>query len=354
MSRRLCVTCVWAVALVLQAPAAALGATKTVYAGPPARAAGAPEGLELNGFYREHVTVRVGDTVRWELRGFHNVLFAGEEEAPPLLVADTSRPYAGFRDAAGALLWFNGQPSVAFNPRVALGVGDRTFEGTDLHNSGLPLREGVSPYRLRFTRPGNFRYLCTVHPGMEADVKVVSRRRPVPSAAADRRAALREMRRDVRRANRLEGFRPRGNRVVSGHDRDAVAFLRFFPERRTIAAGETVEFSIDSVTEIHNVVFGAARYRLRQAGIDPVAPGGAEGPAGALQPRGVFPSEPPAAGTPNFDGTNHGNGFLNTGILDTNPLSPSPISARVRFPRRGTFTYECTIHPGMIGWVVVR
>lgn len=354
MDRRLRMALMVAVALALAAPPTALGATKTVYAGPPARAAGAPEGLELNGFYRERVTVRVGDTVSWELRGFHNVLFAGEEEPPPLLVTDASRPYAGFRDAAGASLWFNGQASVAFNPRVALRVGDRTFEGTDLHNSGLPLRPGVSPYRLRFTRPGNFRYLCTVHPGMEADVKVVSRRRTVPSAAEDRRAALREMRRDVRRANRLEGYSPRGNRVVSGHDRDEVAFLRFFPERRVIDAGESVEFSIDSVTEIHNVVFGPARYRLRQAGIEPMPAGGAEGPAGALEARGVFPSEPPDAGVPDYDGTNHGNGFLNTGILDTNALSPSPISARVRFSRRGTFVYECTIHPGMIGRVVVR
>ena len=48
-----------AVALALAAPPTALGATKTVYAGPPARAAGAPEGLGLNGFYREQVTVRV-------------------------------------------------------------------------------------------------------------------------------------------------------------------------------------------------------------------------------------------------------------------------------------------------------
>jgi plastocyanin len=343
-----------ALALALGAVPTTHAATKTVYAGPPTERppAGSPEGLNFNAFFRERVTVNVGDTVGWEFRGFHNVLFPGGEEEPALIVQDTSRPYSGFRDAAGAALWFNGQPSLAFNPVVAQPQGSSRFAGRGLRNSGLPLSDDARPYRLRFTRVGNYRYVCTVHPGMVGHVKVVSRRRSVPSPAADRQAAIPEMRRAVRRARRLAGYAPRGRRVVGGHDRGKVAFLRFFPQRERIRAGQSVEFSVDSRSEVHNVVFGPARYRRTHAGIERI-PSGLGEPSLALNPLGLLPSDPPPA-LPPYDGRNHGNGFLGTGLLDTDPDSPNPRSSRVTFSRRGEYEFECTIHPGMIGRVVVR
>jgi hypothetical protein len=106
-----------------------------------------------------------------------------------------------------------------------------------------------------------------------------------------------------------------------------------------------VRFSIDSKTEIHTVAFGPASYRddlensLILAQPQPTGP-----PRLQFNPQIFLPSDNPL---PAYDGTNHGNGFLNTGIMDTNPATPVPRSISVTFTKAGTYTYECTIHPGM-------
>ena len=56
---------------------------------------------------------------------------------------------------------------------------------------------------------------------------------------------------------------------------------------------------------------------------------------------------------PAYDGTNHGNGFLNTGNLDRDPATPSPGSTQVTFSKAGTYEYICLLHPFMKGSVVV-
>jgi plastocyanin len=53
-------------------------------------------------------------------------------------------------------------------------------------------------------------------------------------------------------------------------------------------------------------------------------------------------------------GVNHGNGFLNTGLLDDDISTPLDSKATVTFARRGTYPYICLVHPGMVGEVVVH
>lgn len=359
MTRRRSVTAlVVALLTALAVTSAAEAATKTVYAGPPfeKRPTGAPEFLDLNGFYRERVSVHVGDTVSWQFRGFHTVTFAGAQDAPPFVVPDPANPYRGLNDAAGAPFWFNGQPSLVLNPRAAAPSGGRATNGSAFRNSGLPPMEGrPKPYRLKFNRAGNFRYLCLVHPGMAGAVKVVSKRRAVPGARVDKAAALSEATRHVRHARRLAGFKPDGERVVAGHDRGAVSLFAFFPRDKSVKVGDTVEFGIDSRTEIHNVAFGPRAYRKRLAdGIITPRPSASPGPpALQLSPLIFLPSDPPPV-LPPSTGTNHGNGFLNTGALDTDNDSPNPPSSRITFTKAGTYQYECLIHPGMIGKINVR
>ena len=62
-----------------------------------------------------------------------------------------------------------------------------------------------------------------------------------------------------------------------------------------------------------------------------------------------LPSDP---ALPPYTGLNHGNGFLNTGVLETNPSTPPP-SVDVTFAAAGTFRFECTIHPGMQATITV-
>ena len=110
-----------AAALAAAPPAAA--ATKVVYAGPPEPPAGAPASLELDAFFRRHLTIRAGGRVRWEMRGFHTVTFIPKEAAAPKFVdIDLTRRMTGYRDATGAPYWFSdtGLPTL-FLGNVTLG-----------------------------------------------------------------------------------------------------------------------------------------------------------------------------------------------------------------------------------------
>jgi plastocyanin len=309
--------------------------------------------LDLNGFYRRQVTINVGDSVRWAFsrRVVHTVTFlAPGQSRPALEVPDPAHPYTGFTDGANVPFWFNGQPSLLIPPDHAFPQGGSSTDGRKYTNSGLSA-PAFRPYTLRFTRTGTFRYLCLVHPGMAGSVKVVPKGRPVPSARADRAAGIAELRRAVRRAQTLARFAPTGNNVVGGHDRGAVAWFRFFPSTKTISVGQSVRFSVSSTSEIHTVRFGPdAWHNPGEADLVMVQPQPTGPPR--LQFNGLIflPSDPVL---PPYTGTNHGNGFLNTGVIDTNPRSAAPASVDVTFTARGSFSFECTIHPGMQGTVTV-
>jgi plastocyanin len=354
MSMRRCLTVlVIATAAVAWAAPAAGAKTKVVFAGgPPPKPAQAgsarfPAALNLNGFYRRRATIHVGDSVRWifSRRVVHTVTFLKPgDRRPPLEVADPVHPYMGFADAAGAPFSFNGQPSLTIPPEHAFPQGGGSTDGTQYRNSGLSA-PAFKPYQLKFTKAGTFRYLCLVHPGMAGSVKVLPKRRGIPSARADRRARIAGFARAVGHARHLAAFQPRANTVVAGHDRGDVSWFRFFPSTTTIRAGQSVRFSIASKSEIHTAAFGPEAYRdalehqLIMAQPQPSGP-----PRLQFHPQIFLPSD---TVLPPYTGTNHGNGFLNTGVLDTNPQSPPPSSTSVTFTKRGSYVFECTIHPGM-------
>jgi plastocyanin len=358
LRRCLTVLAIATAAAVCAAPAAG-AKTKVVYAGgPPPKAAQAgsvrfPAALNLNGFYGRRVTIHKGDSVRWTFsrRVVHTVTFlAPGQKRPPLEVADPANPYAGFNDAQGAAFWFNNQPSLLIPPEHAFPQGGGSTDGTQYRNSGLSA-PAFKSYRLRFTKAGTFHYLCLVHPGMDGTVKVVPKGHAVPSARADRVARVAQFARAVKQARNLARFQPKPTNVVAGHDAGSVAWFRFFPRTTTVKAGQSVNFSIASKSEIHTVTFGPTPYRdLLEKDLVMAQPQPSGPPRLQFHPQIFLPSDPVL---PAYTGTNHGNGFLNTGVLDTNPQTPPPSSAKVTFSTPGTYVFECTIHPGMEATVKV-
>ena len=127
-----------------------------------------------------------------------------------------------------------------------------------------------------------------------------------------------------------------------------------FPSTLTINAGQAVTFTMagEFRSEAHTVTFGPAKLRagLERNFILPVigAPAGTFG----VIPQGAYPSDPPPL--PAYDGTNHGDGFINTGVLDNDPSTPFPNSVQITFTKPGTYDYECVIHAHMDGRIVVR
>jgi plastocyanin len=136
--------------------------------------------------------------------------------------------------------------------------------------------------------------------------------------------------------------------VRAGNDRKEVAFFSFFPAARAVPAGTAVRFEMakDS-TEVHNVVFGPEAF-LAETAAKFISPG-AQGIA--YDPLSVYPSD---QGPLTHEGTNHGNGFLNTGLMDADARTSFPSSASVTFTKPGSYAYICTVHgPTMKGRIDV-
>ncbi len=76
-------------------------------------------------------------------------------------------------------------------------------------------------------------------------------------------------------------------------------------------------------------------------------------PTLVINPLAAFPSDPPPT-LPPYTGSNHRNGFLNSGILDNDRATPQlPNSPTVAFATPGTYHFKSVIHPNINGTVVV-
>jgi plastocyanin len=339
---------------------AAHAATFDVAAGPPLQKppAGVPRDSTVDDFYPRSVTIHPGDRVKFGFFGFHNVVFpAGGQPVPPLIAPDQTALVSGVVDAANAAFWFNGQPRLILDARSANPTGGTTVDGSKLVSSGLPLSEGQpKPFTARFPKRGRFTFFCTVHPGMRGTVKVVPRSRRAQTKAQNRRRVDKQLRRQIVTVKKLNRFKgPKGNAVQAGSDQGPVSILRFFPQSKTIKAGTTLRFQMPrSTREIHTVSFGPQAYLedVARTSFAPDTSSGTQGPPTLVADSRAFrPSDPPPL--PAYTGTNHGNGFLNTGPLGRGP-GPFPPTANITFTTPGTYHYICLIHPEMHGTVVVK
>jgi plastocyanin len=100
--------------------------------------------------------------------------------------------------------------------------------------------------------------------------------------------------------------------------------------------------------ETHTATFGPGNIEDPSSYIGGIA---ASFESPMIDPRGVYPSDV----TPvSFSATTHGNGFWNSGALDSNSKSPLPGNASLKFDTPGTYTFYCLIHPFMRGTVTVQ
>jgi plastocyanin len=339
-----------AFALLLAGPAAAR--TVAVTAGPLGHTTAR---LHMDAFFSSNVTIHPGDKVRWTINGFHDVVFVPKGKAAPAFVSpDAAHPVTWAQDAAGLPFWFDGQPSIAVTPLAGLPTGGTKVDGSKLVGSGLAAGSGkAKPITFTFPKVGTYRYQCLVHPGMNGVVEVVPKSGAIPGPAKIKPAARKEFAAAMKTATKLGKVKPPAGEVLAGNDKGPVAWLRFFPSTITVKVGQPVKFTVKSKPEAHTVTFGPAAYTTAiEKGFVQVTPNPTGPPRITLNPLGVYPSDPPAV--PLVDtGANHGNGFVNSGLLDADPATPQGATATFTFTKAGTYRYECVIHPGMDGVVIV-
>jgi plastocyanin len=359
----------WVVAIftaVLAGPGAALAAPTaagvTVTAGPGLTTP--PAGVSKQGdalaFFPRSVTVQVGQPVTWQFFGFHTVTFPGKRRPYPFFVPAGKQPATN--DAAGQALWWGGKaPDLFVSPLALLPQGGTSVsDPSQTASSGLlrifqaPQNQPPAPYTLVFTRPGVYHYQCAVHPGMRGAVIVVPPGRGTPSAATEAAAGAARLQQAVADVKRLQVAKPKAPLTVwvgLGHNATGAELTVFSPARLVVHVGDTVTFANHDQTDIHTVTFGPEKFRSKIENTF-VAP---QGKRLRLNPLGAFASEPPGAPV-QYDGTNHGNGYLSSGILNPldSPAAAGPHSFRVTFTKAGTYHYECVVHQNMDGTVVVR
>jgi plastocyanin len=349
----------------LALPAVASAASKTVSAGAPVRKppAGVPRDADANQFFPQSIKVHAGDSVKFAFAGFHLVNLPKQGGgAPGLAAPDPTHPAAGVADAAGTPFWFNGQGIPVIPPVVGLGTGSgKGYTGAQELGSGFPAGNGPpKPFVVKFPKAGSYTYFCPLHPGMKGTVAVVAKSKPVPSAKADGARVKAQLARAFAALKQLDASKgPGADTVTAGPDnRHGGVLLRFTPGdlKTKVGTPVTLEMS-DRSSEVHTFTFAkdvkAAGKLAEKTFVGPLPGTGKTGPPIlAIDPKYAYPSETP--GTPaSYDGTNHGDGFLNSGVLDGDPGTPFPQKFTVSFSKPGTYSYLCAIHTFMTGKITV-
>jgi plastocyanin len=342
---------------VLGSPAVAGARTKIVYAGGSSAFAAKLQnkyGGGANAFLLHKITINAGDTVDWNgqrlANGFHTVDIPAQGGSDLPLILPTGTTVSGVNDANGDPFWFNGQPNLGFNPVLTAPSGGTTYQGTARVDSGLPLGPPAD-FKVKFTKPGTYKYFCDVHYGMVGEVVVRSAGKPVPSAKRDANALKAQEKRYLAEAKGLQHTNPGKGRVSIGASRgDGLEVFKDFPATLKVKAGTVVTFLMSKLTrETHTATFGDT------------SPGGFVTQLGntaftsnPIDPRGVYPSDVPMPIS--VTSTSHGytDGFSNSGALDRDGGTPLPSAATFTFSQPGTFQYICLIHPFMHGTVIVH
>jgi plastocyanin len=347
---------------VIAAPAVAQANTVTVYTGPPPQAGKllpasarfsasfkAKYNPDVNAYFPQKVTIHVGDTVSF-LRGMmpHTIDIppVGGQDLPLLT---TGAPVSGVKDANNTAFWFNGAPSLSLNPLLEAKTPTNVkYNGTKRVDSGFYLGNGSAPaFNVTFTKVGVYKVFCDIHYGMIGTVAVVPKAKPVPSAAQNKAALVKQLLGDAKALKAAAKIKPAPNTVSVGSAGPGGSELfAMFPATLHVKVGTIVKFSVSADTrEVHTVTFGSKAYLAKLAAgllTDP-----------ALTQQDLYPSDDPTKGPIEVSPISHGNGFANLGALDRDPGTPNLPSGEMVFNTPGVYHYICLIHPFMQGTIVV-
>lgn len=316
------------------------------------------EAKQADAFLPNEIWIYVGDSItfKWAPKSeIHTVTFLEPGQDRPFFVPGTPAP-AGCSAVPGE---GNTTPNDStYNPSST-----SPSSGLVCVNSGP--KSGSSPmpyYTVKFTQPGNYKFVCLVHTDMNGVVHVMQNTNntapyymaSLPYDQADYDAQAKDeahdlLNRSITPAEEAHDFAPMEHVVLMAGEMSATAggrqylsIVRFFPGTIHIHAGETVEWINTDPTEPHTVTFG------NYAGPAPL-------------PTGVTKNLTDADA---LEATiTHQGQILNSGLLQASPADalgapqnpPGVTRIRITFTKPGIYHYRCDLHDvdGMYGTVVV-
>ncbi|HEY3247597.1 MAG TPA: plastocyanin/azurin family copper-binding protein [bacterium] len=286
--------------------------------------------VSLNTFYPRRVQIAVGDTITWQVFGFHNVAFTSGAKPPDFEIQQGTKRIA--------------------NPAVAFPAGGKTYDGTGYANSGVP-QDPSKPmtYSLTFAKAGTYSYLCIVHgPSMGGEVVVSDTATGDPAkvlaGARQQQAAATKAGQEAWAATKPDQMGNTVNVPMIGSVKDGYSILRFTRQPLVINRGTTVTWKMADPYEIHTVTFGSGAKPIDYVTPEPQKQGP---PLLVINPKILTPTKAK---------TYAGTGFVNSGVLFPPGLPGNlPTSFSLTFTKAGTYQYYCAVHlPFMVGTVVVR
>ena len=310
----------------------------------------------LNQFMPSTLTIAAGDKVTFSSASFHTVTYNPSPKPIQLLLPDPKKgTYTGIVDAAGQPFYFDGRPTLAYNPLAFGPFGPKAISGKTPASSGAlsPQSEKGPPATATYTfpTPGSYKLLCTVHPGMEARIVVKPSGAAVPKTPAqvEAQGLLAQTAGFAKGKALLASSKQPPNTVAMGVGRQ-VTLLAFLPKVLRVKAGTTVNFPNKAPSEPHNLVFGPPKYVEKIQKQTDLLPQGPKSP-NQVAPFLPFASDPKPY---TYSGkAMHGNGFFVTELTSGAPIG-LPRASRVTFSTPGTYKFFCWIHgPDMGGTVVV-
>jgi plastocyanin len=273
----------------------------------------AAPGISVNVFAPYNLTITEGDTIEWTNPSLepHVVTFFG-----------------------------GGPPPKDFDPEKEYGARSPTYDGTALISSGF-LEQGQT-YSVRFSKGGNFPFLCPIHDNMAGNVTVLPPSQFVPGQPVMDAEARRIVDAGIAQGRRMVAGAPSSatrssnaggtstwtipNSPIEQAPNGNINLNAFTPARVSIGAGDTVTWLNDTFVP-HTVTFTAG------------------GP-----PRD--PTQIVKAPNGTYDGTN----FVNSGFLGDPKFGfDGGTRFSLTFPREGTYPYICILHlaQGMAGVIEV-
>jgi plastocyanin len=354
--RKLLLVAVVGAAFVAAGPAD--GRTWIVWAGAPANPPAdlATSDPWLNQFLPKTTTIRVGDRITFKSREIHTATFLGSAPLSqfPILMPDPASHYSGIVDSLGMPFWFNGgPPKFIYNPDAWLAVGSARVADKAAHSSPNLALTPSHQYTFTFPKAGTYKLICLVHPTvMKGTVVVKAKKAKVLTKAKFAATTLKQLNQYWTQSRALLAQAPPStpNTVYAGIGK-APTLQAFKPRSLTVPVGTTVTWANNAPGEPHNMAFGDLSYQEALLQATDLFPTSRDSP-NQVTPFVVFGSEPP--GPYVYTGSNHGNGFLATPVIDQDPATPNPPSFAVTFTKAGSYHYMCQIHgKDMAGDIVV-